>query len=333
MTATPKNWIQSGVWTGNGSDLLLSDVASGSIIRISPSAGIIQEIKISLLSDGTSLRPTSMQVQGNSYLMESGEGHLFWVTNDFHLKDDIPLGTIDGDDGYVASSAWSWIESGDRIFVFGDRGKVGMDNSWSVSLMRFSTHNPSSFDTLASWSLSDASRQFSRLGYPVLASVHNKAYILLIGESARIHVADHTLLPLKAFPSGYSHVPEIPARWDREMMSAIYAKMVNSQTVAGLYSEGEFLYVLTRRPDLSSGGTVWNISKIDPNRDLLLYTKKLPIESPHIVLVPGASKWAIVEKGPVKEPGKQSVFGIVLFSPDETEAREGSERPPSLYGR
>lgn len=317
-------WIQSAAWSKSGTDLLASDLTAKSLLQFSLPYGLVNEIKISSLSDGTEFRPSTIQARSDGYVIENGEGHLFWMTSDFSVRSDLLVGGVDGDQGFIASSAWSWIDSVDHLLIFGDRGRVGLDSSWSFSLMRFPVPNPTTFDTFTNRSLLDASRQFARLGFPILASAKGAAYMLLIDDTARIYRADSNPAPLNSFPREYCHVPEMPNIWSLEAMSVVYAKMVNAQTVAGLYGEGEFLYVLTRRPELASRTTVWNLFKIDPALDVILYSKRLPVDSAHLVLVPGSPRWAAIEKGPVKEPGKQNVLGIVLFSPDDLPKGKGA---------
>lgn len=153
--------------------------------------------------------------------------------------------------------------------------------------------------------------RFFGLSEPLMASVGHRAYLLTFLEE-ELALFELTPSPrrLEAFPAGFSRSPPMPASEGREGTAANYALLESSKLPRGLYSRGAFLYLLTREP--APEGTRWRLHQIDPAADRLMHSMTLPTRANHIFLVPGAERWAIVEKGPVVAAGQQAIPSAVL---------------------
>jgi hypothetical protein len=75
------------------------------------------------------------------------------------------------------------------------------------------------------------------------------------------------------------------------------AAVEQSSMPAGLWSWEGSLYLLSRT--VEKGQRQWYLSRIDPARDELLWTVRVPGSAHHMTVIPGPDEWAFLEKGPV----------------------------------
>jgi len=83
-----------------------------------------------------------------------------------------------------------------------------------------------------------------------------------------------------------------------------------------LYAWGKHLFVLVHRPVRlveREGIGQWFLAKIDPRTGSFMGGVFLPTRAQHLTLVPGASFWALIEKGPVRAAGRQEIPSMVLI--------------------
>ncbi|HSS79024.1 MAG TPA: hypothetical protein VLV54_20050 [Thermoanaerobaculia bacterium] len=116
---------------------------------------------------------------------------------------------------------------------------------------------------------------------------------------------------LKCFPQEFERLPRLPDLGGFAAAAALYKALENSTAATGLYGRGDLLYLLTRKP--SPKGTIWQIWQIDPQRDVVVRSLTLPTTANHVFLAPGSRDWAVIEKGAVKEGGKQAIRSMLLI--------------------
>lgn len=177
--------------------------------------------------------------------------------------------------------------------------------------------------------LPPASR-LSMLAIPSIAAVGESIYMLRFEDRphiARVHPAGDRLA---AFPEGFDQVPILPVEQGPSADEAVFASLERASMPTGLLSHGAQLFLVTRRPEVE-GGTRWVLHQIDPEKDVLIQSIRLPTTSNHIVVVPGSVDWAIVEKGPVMGTGRQEIRTVVLVPASWIEDPGGHET--DLLGR
>lgn len=307
------SWAYSGIWDKDEKAILLVDAPTKSIFHISILGKLVRQVITSSLGAESRFEPALLQVGPSGYVVEHGEGHLMWLDENYAVQDQLLLANMQDKDGYLAGGIWTWVDLGGEIIAFADKGKDPMDSKgWSAAVLRFKSRKATEFETVHDIALSSKTRVFSRLGFPVLASARGRAYILLVEGVPRIHEVGSGVRPLNAFPSGYDRFPDLGEVLDRDTAPVMYKQIERSQAVAGLYGWGDFLYVLTRRPNAVGDGTKWFVSKIDPSLDVVVSTVPLRTSSTNIILIPGKEHWIVVEKGRVETLGKQKIDSFQL---------------------
>ncbi|MYA07407.1 MAG: hypothetical protein F4060_06160 [Holophagales bacterium] len=97
---------------------------------------------------------------------------------------------------------------------------------------------------------------------------------------------------LEAFPDLPAPMPVLP-RGGPEELDAFYAALEASSYPAGLYGAEDSLYVLMR--DATGGEPVWDLHRIDPQRDEVIGRVRLPTKAAHVSLLPGRRHWVLEE--------------------------------------
>ncbi len=97
---------------------------------------------------------------------------------------------------------------------------------------------------------------------------------------------------LDAFPDLPAPRPVLP-RAGPEGRDAFYAALEASSYPAGLFADEDSLYVLMR--DATGGEPVWDLHRIDPQRDEVVGTIRLPTNAAHVSLLPGRRYWVLEE--------------------------------------
>ncbi len=91
----------------------------------------------------------------------------------------------------------------------------------------------------------------------------------------------------------------------------LYKALEHSTSAVALYGRGAYLYLLTRKA--SGQGPLWQLWQIDPQRDTIVRSMTLPTRANHLLLAPGPISWAVIEKGPVIQPGSQAIKSMLLL--------------------
>ncbi len=97
---------------------------------------------------------------------------------------------------------------------------------------------------------------------------------------------------LEAFPDLPAPMPALP-RGGPEGRDAFYAALEASSYPAGLFADEDSLYVLMR--DATGGEPVWDLHRIDPQRDEVIGKVRLPTNAAHVSLLPGRRYWVLEE--------------------------------------
>jgi hypothetical protein len=209
---------------------------------------------------------------------------------------------------------------GSDFIVFGDvlrRGSPPGEETWRSGFFRVQADTSDKLQSLYEISPDDPMRLFYRLGLPLIASLGETGYILLMEEQARlvqIRPGSAGLESLKAFPPGLEHRPRLPAWKELGDYAGVMRVVETASMPVALFDWEDYLYVVGRH--FQEGRTRWSLTKIDPRADTVLWTASIPLSpsAHHITVVPGQKHWAWIEKGVARGLFDQDVERI-LFLP------------------
>lgn len=145
---------------------------------------------------------------------------------------------------------------------------------------------------------------------PTLARAGDGVFALVFGDSPAILSLLPVPMMLQTFPDGFRDVPEL-GRDDPGTFRRFLQNLEEASAAVGLYGQGDYLYLLTRKPTARST-TTWQLHRINPATDRLEETRVLPTDAPHIRLIPGERYWAIVEQGEMA-PDRSQPTRRILF--------------------
>lgn len=339
-------WINSGIWNSSGRSLLLlhTTVRDATILHVSLEDELVRRVQAFSSRTGIQLRPWRIQAEGSFYLLQSQEGNdgsLFLLDSNYSIVRRIRYKNQGRpEEGFIGTMN-QWVPTGDgQIVAFGDvssepigpkaREQENPHNPWSTRVIRFSYDWPEKFSTIKKFDENTLSMEFARLGNPIIAAVGGTAYILLAEEKEGkpavpgIYEVRSQVRRMPVFPEGYTEVPIVNYDQSKpESVALFYRQLESKQVAVGLYGQGNFLYLLTRQPDVSRDGTTWILHRINPRNEQVLGSVVLETKAPHISLIPGEEEWAIVEKGRVEKVFEQQIEAILRVNASWIEERTG----------
>jgi hypothetical protein len=177
---------------------------------------------------------------------------------------------------------------------------------WRNGFVRFQLGTPIGYDVFHERINPDPLRPYFRLSYPFLSSLRDTAYVILMDGGMglwKLGRRERDLVKMQAFPA-HLRGKNAPQFWDWasvEEFPRLMQEVERATMPTGLYAWGDALFVVSRASE--KGRQVWYLSKIDPDRDKLLWTVPIVSDANHLTVVPGPKEWAIFEKGPVTRPG------------------------------
>lgn len=305
------SWAYYGTWDISESAIILPDTKRKSVFHYSLGTNIAREVTASNLANGNAFQLGKIALSlGTSYVVENGDGHLLWLDANFTIKKEINLiGKTTAQNNKIGS-VFDWVEAGNEIAILGD---IETNGKWVSGISIVPKTAGAYVNLVATMDTHSKSRNYTRLSYPVLAAAGNKIYILLAEGTPGIYeVTGKGLRRISCFPIGFNVFPEIGNVITEKTIAAIHSRLRNTSMPVALYGFGEKLFLLLHRP--STPGHIWSLVQIDPVAEKLIAEKILPTSAADIVLIPGRSRWAIVQKDPVLGLGDQPVHSIVFFS-------------------
>jgi hypothetical protein len=220
----------------------------------------------------------------------------------------------------LLSSLTDWVLSGDEIIGYGAGvEKVAGQSDPASPVLGFVgariLHDPLRVDNPKLIRKFPAQRYYL-LGHHYLAANNLGAFFVTMDDSVGLYwympengrVTDLSAL----IPEEYRKAAQLKAtaRNSRET-GKLFAEVESGSIVVGLYGKGNFLYLLTRKPDTNSkNGTLWHLYKLDPVGRKTIDNVLLPTRAHHLTIVPAEEDWYIFEKGPV-EMGSQRIDSLI----------------------
>lgn len=328
-------WTTSGLWhsTDTGVELVLIDHTYSSLLRLVPGGFVDKGPSTPLLSAMQSddqipllIEPLGIapRTEGGYALLDlaaEGEGRIYLVDGRGKI-DGIKIRdkNLAGEDGgqRVLTGVFRIIPYKEGVLAFAETEIQGKDDSARKEFLYLSknddSYRPYSVDLSGgSRGVADWERWFYIRDFNYMVVIGNIGYVLVQGELPSIakiyletaHVDYMKLssdLGLRVSPPGVGRYNEL--RSQQEFISwshAILRSFEDHRMPIGLYSFENRLFVLIKGAmDGFSGDTSWHlveISTVDGKR--LGRDIELPTSAADIVLVPGNTFSAIIEKGPI----------------------------------
>jgi hypothetical protein len=306
-------WTISAAWSHDGATLFVVDNRQNQILSYSETGRALGTISEAVGAQLRNFFPSIIKTDQANFLVELASGRL--VTLDPSLR---PIGRrnilAEGARGGVKiESMFQWDVAGGDLVTLSDLHGPGA-GEWRMAFLRVPISDPSAFRILDPLPR-EPNRTLYRLGSPFIAGLGGTAYMLIADGTMRIYRNEKggsTLEPMRAFPPGPDLVPILPRFQHPSDFADVMRTLERSSIPVGLYAWENFLYVVSRTPDIS--GTRWTLTRIDPRRDEVVGTTVLPLKASHIVVAPGPKRWAFLEKGPVEGFGTQNTGSVFLVS-------------------
>jgi hypothetical protein len=314
-------WTISGSWANDGSTLLVVDAYKNEVLSYSARGDFKGVIPLALQASFGNYTPSTLKGQGSNLFLELAQAR--FVRLDSNLKPVQTYNLFQGAQrsGESIKGIFQWELAGNDAVIFGDIYRPGLEGEkqWRSGFFRIPLDNPSSFQSLYETAPTDPSRIFYRLGTPLIASIGDVSYILVMEERPRIYrnrSGESRLEPLEAFPVGFEERPILPS-WKKFDDYAWLMRVVERSAMpVALFGWEGYLYIVGRQP--VQGTTRWTLTKIDPQADRVVWTRDVSLSpsTHHVTVVPGPRQWAWIQKGVVRGLFNQDA-GRVLFIPAE----------------
>lgn len=209
-----------------------------------------------------------------------------------------------------------WAIMGDRLVGYGNfrMSDAELKTGFYVTNLK----NTSDAEVVVSYPESHQALTWYRMGYPYVATVGNRGYVLnvdgdlSIGQIRREKSSDRFSLEWFAgLPEAVPSSVTLPTFTTPQDYIDLMEEVESMTIPAGLYGWNGRLYLLWRTKKADS--QEWWLSEIDAESGVYLGQVKLPSTAEHVVVVPGPRYWALVDKGRIKGFGMQAVEGVTLI--------------------
>jgi hypothetical protein len=302
--------------------LTLVDVTGGRLLRYAVSGESLEAITRPGLGPLEFTHPTRLLGTDDGYLLCENSERLIWFDRAFR-----PLRSVDFRGETAGNSP---LDVSDAALLGGGKEMVALatakrNGAWWQGFVRLNLDPLEIVEFVREVSTDSPADLMYRLNRPVIAVAGGAAYALSFSQPPALVRLTPPHETLKAFPAGFAALPTTSQRQGGAGAAAVlFGSLEAASYPVALYGSGKYLYLLTRKPR-AGGGTLWQVTQIDPARDALVRTLTLPTEANHLDLAPGPRHWALVEKGPVVRAGAQRIGPVALvpskWIEDPTESR------------
>lgn len=303
-------WTNSGVWDDSGR-LVIVDVLMSRLLMYGADGKLIREIP----DQGFALPALIHRAGPGSFWVEAEDGRLVRLDEKFRPEESIldltkkvssPKGSL------ISVSGWVPLNDSE-VLVFGDM--EGAQGARGV-VVRVPLARPEAFKVLQEIDIASIAHRFFLLGQPYLAAVEGSPYFLLMGDTPRIVDGDQPGFRLVRSSGQALGPPDLPERITMSTTKAFFEKLASSSSPAGIYGWRGSLYVLMRWAN-AKGARTWNLLKINPETNKIVWNRPIDTDAAHLLVVPGDKYWAFVEKGPVKGAANQEIKSFLRVPSEE----------------
>jgi hypothetical protein len=314
-------WTSSAIWTADNSQLLVVDPLYRQILRYSEKGRALGPVPQGIGTALGSLPPEIILPDRSGFLLKLSDEQMIALDWNYFPRRRIDLKEQNGQDGTKAEGHFLLTTAGDDLVTLSDLHNVRTD-TWSSAFIRFPMTAPNSFSALLFLPISSKARDLYRLNHPYLTSLGDTSYLVEMESAATLvkFPKGGKAEPMRVrLPGG--QLPTLPSFLTRNDYPLVMKAVEQSAMPTGLYGWEGSLYLLSRAPLPHGGGTRWTLTKIDPLRERILWSASLPTRAHHLTVVPGARKWAFIEKGPVIAWGQQEIKSALFVPADRLRAQ------------
>ncbi|MCP4548462.1 MAG: hypothetical protein GY835_18550 [bacterium] len=314
-------WTFSASWTLDQEMLIVADLGFNTLRFYDKEGRFLNDIKKLPGIEGD-FYPSAIRTHGDSYLLQNSNDHFLMLDKDFHVISQVRL-IGKGNDKLTIGSIFDWTALGNSLLFFGDLKRVDGNNriSWSSAFIRLPLDEPSAFVILESMPYDVPERNNYLLGKPYLTTVGDTGYFLDL-RSRGIYQED--LLAEKSqarrrinedarFDALLAQRPELPEKIGPQHARVVFKASGEVTHISGLYELRNSLYMLIRFANETSKDRKWVLSEIDTQSGMITRSLALPTKASHLLVVPGESLCALIQKGPAVDLGEQEISSMVLI--------------------
>ncbi len=327
-----KGTVKSGIWIAEGESLLLHTTRPYSLVAVSKS-GTLETKAAYPNTRYPDFMPSWEIAWGSAGRLWLSDNSGRVLTFDAGLRElemlDLGAGRVPGCDALLALQPQA-IER--ELVVFAACRSRRQPSAGFYGYGRLQLGPDSVLSPLRAL---DESTEAGRLAWSVqtLATSEKGVFALVFEAGPHIERVFPSPQVIRAFPERFGEIPDL-ARRERVNPPLVFNRNVEAASMAaGLFGQGRYLYLLTRRP-AGKGATSWFLHRIDPERDRIEATFVLPTDAPHLVVVPGPVEWALVEQDAwVGTLGKRTRGVLFLSASSLQAARCEADTPDGARGR
>lgn len=325
-------WVSSGTVSPDGRTLVVVDAMRSAVDRYDLSTVDPQHpevVRVDRLTAretdlGESFRPSRiqrtngrylLQVEDTIYPIEERAGRFLGLHRDQALtqQDFLDVTNVAVRPDAEIGGLYRWSAGDTGVFAYVDVKRA--EDDWTSGFAWIPKQDPSAFELVYEVPLGSKARQYHLLLEPLIAIVGETFYFLVYQDEPelyRFHPSEG-VERLGVVPEQYRYLPELPSTLGPTTAAACYRALEQARMPAGLLSQGDALYLLTREPAQPPGKTLWKIHRLDENGKSTAY-RKLSTDALHLTVVAGPAIWVAIERGTVGDYLKQDNSKALIIS-------------------
>lgn len=308
-------WVAQATWDLKERNLVAADPVAGKIFVFDRSGKIVRSLERPGDDRLDFARPAYPFLVGDRYLVGSHLTHWVWLNERFAPVDSMLLESEEPEGaGYRELSLWSFDAGATR---FAGVGEVqSHDRMWSETVMfAVPYQHPGQLENLGLVKADSEEAAAYHSGPSKVAVCGDQVYLLRMSERLAIERFGSARGDLKSFPEAFRRrlaLPKVSCSEPGSVPERHAASAVASLAEGLSCLDDRWLLLLAHQPR-ADGGTQWLVYPIDPVADVLGEAIELPSRAAEILFVAGKKRWAVVEKGSMREVGNQPLTRELTF--------------------
>lgn len=308
-------WVAQATWDLRERRLVAADPVAGEIFVFDPKGRIVRRLARRGEGPLDFPRPAFPFVVGDRYLVGSHLTRWVWLESRFAPVDSMPLeweGPLSAD--YRQLSLYSFDAGATKFFGVGE--VQSHDMTWSgTAMFAVPYRSPGELENLGSIE-ADSDESAGYHSYPAkVAACGDEVYLLRMTPLVALERFGSSRSELRSFPEAFRRRADLPtvSCSDPASVPGRAAVAHDLRLAEGIFClEDRWLLLLAHQPR-ADGGNQWLVYPVDPFADVLGEAIELPTRAAEILFVAGKKRWAVIEKGPMRQVGDQPLTQVVTF--------------------
>lgn len=306
-------WVAQATWDLREQQLVAADPDAGAVFVFDSNGRIVRRLERPGQGSLDFPRPAYSFVVENRYLI--GARPTRWVrlnerfapVNSMLLEWEEP-----GASDYRQLDLFSF-DAGETKFV-GVGVVQSQDESWSeTAMLAVPYRSPGVLENLGPVEADSDELAAYRSSPSKVAACGGQVYLLRMSARLAIERFGDPPGTLRSFPEEFRPRPALPMLFCGPSVPERAAAKSVARIAEGLFClEDRWLLLLAHQPR-ADGGTQWLVYPVDPVADALGEAIELPTRAAEIVFVAGQKRWAVLEKGPMRQVGDQPLTRVMTF--------------------